>query len=398
MECRIQFHDKDFEHFNWLKLDQTSETINDSGSAHVDELKSICSETTHVTVFLPQKDILLTSAQLPSRANKQQINAIAYAIEEQLADDVENCFFAVTSQQDNDTVPVAVIDQQIMDDCAQLFSRLHINIGQILPLVYLCPWSGEQAVLASICPISDGYLIRYGLHEGLYCQASILNQLLSLLDQQTDSERKKLILFGEVGLTEPTAEGWTIDRLSKIDLLSQIIDSKQVINLRQKQYQSTHQWKAMLKHWQWPVVAMILLGTVVIAGNFLDFINQQKVYDELIARQQSVLKRYLPDLETSDQPKKQLLKVLADNRNSNGGAGFMEMLHEYSQLKTGFTAIDSRKIQYQQSRLVINLQSKDLKSLESFRSKLDNSQYLVEIENVNINPDETTARLVMREP
>lgn len=398
MECRIQFDDRNFEHFNWCKLDPASAEVSDSGSAHVDELKSICSETGLVTVFLPQQAILLTSALLPARASKQQINAIAFAIEEHLADDIENCFFAVTSQQKNGAVPVAVIDQQIMDDCTQLFSRLHINIRQILPPIYLCPWSDEEDVLASVCPLSDGYLVRCGLHEGLFCQSSILNQLLSLLDQQTDSDRNRLILFGEAGLTENKVEEWTIDRRDKIDLLSQKIDPQQVINLKQKQYQSTHQWKAILKHWKWPVAAMILLGLVVIASNFLDLMNQQRIFDELIHQQQSMLKQYLPDLATTEQPKKQLIKVLADNRSGKDGTGFMEMLHEYSQLKAGFKAIENDKIQYQQSRLVINLQSKDLKSLESFRAKLEKSQYPAEIENVNINPDKTTGRLVMQEP
>ena len=78
-------------------------------------------------------------------------------------------------------------------------------------------------------------------------------------------------------------------------------------------------------------------------------------------------------------------------------ARFIDLLHEYSRLKKDFIGIVSNKILYQQSALVVNLQSRDLKTMESFRSKLESSRFPARIENVNINPEKTTGRLVMRE-
>ncbi|MBT4076811.1 MAG: hypothetical protein HOE78_09500, partial [Gammaproteobacteria bacterium] len=79
-----------------------------------------------------------------------------------------------------------------------------------------------------------------------------------------------------------------------------------------------------------------------------------------------------------------------------GNVGFLDLLHEYSKLKAEFREIKTLKIQYQKSSLVVSLETGDLNLMESFRDRLGKSQFPAQIENVNINPDKTTGRLVMR--
>ncbi|MBL7000601.1 MAG: hypothetical protein ISR73_12115, partial [Gammaproteobacteria bacterium] len=133
MEYRIQFLDKSLQQFDWCKLEMATGKLMAAGRSSQDDLKSICAESQKVVVFMPQQNLLLTAAQFPARANNQQLGAIDYSIEEFLGQDVEGCFVAITAQQADHKVPVAVIDRQIMDDCIQLLSRLHINARYILP-------------------------------------------------------------------------------------------------------------------------------------------------------------------------------------------------------------------------------------------------------------------------
>ena len=73
------------------------------------------------------------------------------------------------------------------------------------------------------------------------------------------------------------------------------------------------------------------------------------------------------------------------------------MLHEFSVLISGFDDIKTSRIQYQQSQLLVNLQSKNLTSLESLRNRLAQSEFDAQIDNVNISPQQTTGRLVLQE-
>ena len=121
MQCRINFHDRDLQHFDWIKLDETGSGVIDSGSSASEQLRNICANASPVLVFLPQQDIHLTSAQLPPNASKQQLNAIAFSIEDQLADDVDNCFCAISGQQADGSVPVAVIERG-------MFGTWHLHV------------------------------------------------------------------------------------------------------------------------------------------------------------------------------------------------------------------------------------------------------------------------------
>ena len=399
MECRILFRDKELQLFDWCKLDDSSADILDSGrSVAIDELKSVCSNGARVTIFLPQQTILLTTVMMPPKASKQQLNAISFAVEEKLANDIEDNFFATLPQQADNFVPVAVIDREIMDNCVQLMAKQHINASMILPQIYLCPWSDEDGLLASVCQWYDGYLVRFGNHAGLYCQSDILEPVLSLLGKQKNPDQTRLDIYAADNHFDTITQGLDIKLNSPVNLLSQRFDPHLCVNLKQKEYQSTHQWVELLKHWKWPVAAMILLALVFTAKDLFTLWENDQLYANLIRQQQLILKTHVPDLTPDDQPKKQLIQLLAKNQAGAGEAGFLDLLHEFSRLKTGFNTISTNKILYQQSSLVISLESKDLNSLESFRSQLEKSKFSAEIENVNINPDKTTGRLVMRAP
>jgi len=395
MQCRVQFTDRYLDRFNWCKYDESEAQVSDCGSAQVDELRAVCSGTDKVIVFLPQQDILLTSVNLPPRASKQQMNAIAFAVEDQLAEDIESCFFANLGQQEDHSVPIAVLNRQIMDNVINLLNSQHINCRLVLPQAYLCPWSEDADVLASICPVENGYLVRYGLHAGLYCNKSVLPEMLDLLQKQATNGRKRVDIYTDelpVGIGGDTL---TVKQFGKVDLLAHDVENNVSINLKQKEYQSTHAWLETLKHWKWPAAAMVLLGLSFVANNLIEFWAKDHQYRDLISQQQALLQQHLPELKPGNQPKKQLIQVLAKSQVGAGQAGFLDMLHEYSTLKSGFNKISTDKILYQQSKLVVNLESSDLKSMESLREKLQKSRFKADIENVNINPDKTTGRLVM---
>lgn len=397
MQCHILFKDSELQNFDWCKLDSSSGSVIKSGQAEVSSLQEICAESSRIIVFLPQQSILLTSPFLPAKASKQQLHAIAYNIEEYVAEDIDDCFFANLPQQSDNSVPVAVIHRDFMDRVIQLLAKNHINSRIILPQIYLCPWTGEDDVLASICELEDGFLVRTGLHEGLFCQQSVLKPMLSVLELNKSSRQQKVILFSDREMEDLNTQTGqiVIDRKPPLDLLSHSVDFNSCINLKQKEYESNHQWLGLIKLWKWPAVAMILVMMVFVASHLLNSWQKNEAYNDLIRQQQQLLLDYKPDLQVSQHPKRQLVKMLADNQQSAGQSGFLELLYEYSRLKAEFKAVETLKIQYQQSRLAVNLQTSDLNSMESFRNKLQKSEFQTDIENVNINPDKTTGRLVM---
>ena len=161
-ECRILFLDSDLREVEWCLIEPTSLEVVDSGQCEIDGLRNVIPTGTSVTVFVPQQHILMTGAQLPPRAGKQQLGAIGYAVEEHIAGDVDDCFFAIGQQQEDHRVPVAVVELSQTDKLFDSLQRTHLNIRAVLPQLYLCPYSDGDEQVVSVCPDGDGFLPASG--------------------------------------------------------------------------------------------------------------------------------------------------------------------------------------------------------------------------------------------
>lgn len=393
-QCRLRF-DEDFESCDWEIIDAEAEPKMRSGTVAVDDLASCCEGVNRVTCFIPQQHILMTSAQLPPRAGKQQLNAIAFAVEDQLADDIENCFFATAVQQPDGQVPVAVINRALMDQCIEILSQNHIRAMQILPEIYLCPWLDDEAVLCTLTPRGEGLLVRSATHAGLYCNRSILQPILQILIRDKSASQQQIHTYGDVDLQDAVPDGIEViqhDAAKSVDTFEH-----GAINLRQKEYTLSNQWFGAIKKWRWPVTAAALLLLVLLTNGVLEYWNQTRRYDALIQQQQQLLQQYLPELPLSDDPKTQLAKVLADSGSGSNSASLIDFLHEYVKIKDRFKTLQTSRILFQDQQLVVSLETRELKSLEDFKLAMEKSRFNSKIENLNINPENTTGRLIVSE-
>ncbi len=393
MSCRIQFLDGDLTRFQWRRVDVAGKQ--ESGEADSGELKQVCAKAGPVSVFLPQQDILLTRAMLPPRASKQQLNAIAFAIEEQLADDIDDDFFAVLPQQADHSVPVAVISRDIMDRLTALLGEQHVQSRHVLPQVYLCPISHEDDWLASVCALEDGYLVRYGQHAGFYCSPAALGKALALLRARFPQNPGRVDFYGDDAPPELQHGGLQCQQFSRLDPLAGEIEFATCINLKQKEYQSSNAWLGLIKSWRWPLLAVMLLLAVFGANTLVGYWRMDAELRDLVGQQQQLLKTHLPEVTPGAHPKDQLVKALAANRSPDQDAGFLNLLHEYAELNSSVRGLTTSKILFQQSRLVVNVESQDLRSLDALREKLASSRFPASVENVNIKPEQTTARVIL---
>ena len=71
----------------------------------------------HVCVLVPGTDVLLTEPELPVKAGAKLQQVVPYALEEQLAEDIDELHFAIGRRNtDAPTTPVAVVALSLMDE------------------------------------------------------------------------------------------------------------------------------------------------------------------------------------------------------------------------------------------------------------------------------------------
>jgi len=71
-----------------------------------------------VVAFVPGVDVRLAMAQVPARQEKRILQAVPYALEDQLAEDVDTLHFAIQfdarGRRESDPVPVAITSRARM--------------------------------------------------------------------------------------------------------------------------------------------------------------------------------------------------------------------------------------------------------------------------------------------
>ena len=102
----------------------------------------------HVVVLVPGTDVLLAQPELPpAKAGAKLQQLVPYALEEQLAEDIEDLHFAIGRREgESARVPVAVVARKLMDEWTGLLKLSGLEAEALYADSELLPQNPGQAV------------------------------------------------------------------------------------------------------------------------------------------------------------------------------------------------------------------------------------------------------------
>ena len=159
-----------------------------------------------VVLLIPDSDVSLAETQIPSKNKKQMLQAVPYALEETLAEDIDDLHFSVYRENDDAKVKAAIINRDRLSFWIDLLKEQDVNVHYILPAMFGLSiaeqgWSidiGEEEAQVRQGPL-DGfassldvldYLLPAALEEhepeALYVSGDSLRVTRLLQDQEID--------------------------------------------------------------------------------------------------------------------------------------------------------------------------------------------------------------------
>ena len=116
--------------YEWLLFDGQGKVREEAAGDEQYFLKSLeaAGFDGKAVAVVPGKDVLLTSAFVPSKQRRQIMQAVPYVIEEQLAADIDECFFAVGGRDSQARVRVAVVSRSLMAGWVAHFAGLGLHV------------------------------------------------------------------------------------------------------------------------------------------------------------------------------------------------------------------------------------------------------------------------------
>ncbi len=342
-----------------------------------------------VVILLPNSDVVLTSVNIPSKNKKQLYQAIPYALEDTLAEDIENLHFAIHQETALADSHVAIINRERLDLTITLLRKKGITPHFILPqlLSQSCPdnaWSIIQQPmdLNSNHPVT----IRLNAFNGFSCDKNLLGIFLTeQLEKLAPESLATNIDIGELPealqslpltKSDPTlVEYSSIESALPLNLLTGFVSHKR---------ESNFDWKA----WRPPLILASLVGAVWlgILGWQNSELQQQK--KQLNTSIETLFKSTFPDSRLVDAPQQmgsklaQLKKGITETVDSP-----LPLISNISPLLNQYKDLTLKEIRYQENELVLVMQAPSLTRLENFKKEAAEKSKL----KVSINSSTTTA-------
>ena len=393
---------EDDAHFvKWIKLDSDGVPITRGAEARLEQVASIA-QNAHVTVLLPLQSMLLTSVNTRARKTKHLQKAIPYALEDEVADDVENLHFAIGQRYGENDYPVAVIEKSSLDLILEILADADIFPDVLTADVFGLPIREDTWTLL----IEDERaLVRTSQYQGFTIDLHNLQQILTSSLRQAETTPIELNVY-RCDSQESGVKKFNFPiNTNELDdcppgLFADGLDENVYINLLQSKYQKKDKRHRQYAPWK---MAAILFGVWIglsIVSVMIDHARLSKEEKHLNAQIETLMRQTFPDMHnvSADSARIKMearLKNFISSANDGSQAGFMELLAMSGESMRQAGKVDINTMNYRDGKLNVSVKSSDVQMLDRVKQALNSKNYLAEIQSANTQGSVVEAKLVI---
>jgi general secretion pathway protein L len=389
-ELFIRF-EGDAESASWLRLAEDG-AVAASGHGPLSEVKAAAAGY-RLVVIIPAEEVLLCRAAVPVQKRRLLAQAVPYALEDQLAADVETLHFAF-GQVVNDEVAVAVIDRALMDGWLARLREASLNPYALVAETLLLPWQEGAWQLACF---ENHCLLRNGEQSGFAMDAANTAVLVQqALAEAEESKPQRLVVHGAaaspLGELELEIEPQPLPD-AILPWLASHYDERLAINLLQGSYSRRERLGQYWRPWRVAASLAVALLLLQVGGTIAD---HQRLSSERVALQEqieTIYRQTFPEARKVVNPKAQMENALKALRGGAGG-GLNQLLAAAGKEFQSSPGLTLQRLNFRDGQLDVALTIADLQRLDELKQRLTQGGKLhVEIQSASAQGTVVEARL-----
>ena len=347
----------------------------------------IINSVRRVVVLVPGAEVSLAEARVPGRNRQRVLRAIPYALEEQLATDVEELHFALGPVKEGDRYPVAVVDHSLMNAWTSMLRDIGIQAEQFIPETLALPSDTGWSLMVD----GDTVLVRSGEYGGFAADSDNLPVLFALFEAKQQAPETARI-FGSTVFDLGAVDVELVDeRVQPLEILARGWAQGPAINLLQGAYSRREEWGRLLRPWK-ASAALLLAGFILIGFTTgLNYYHLSQQREQLSAQIEDVYRKAFPRAKRIVNPRAQMEQKLKQLRRQTGGgnADFLAMFAETADVVRATKGIKVRGASYRNGRLDLDLQADNLQILDGLKQALVSSGLMsAEIQSASTEADQ----------
>jgi len=328
-----------------------------------------------VCVLVPGADVLLAEPEVPPKAGARLQQLVPYALEEHLADDIDDLHFALGKRSgEASRTPVAVVARSLLDEWLATLRAAGIEPDVVYADSDLLPQNPGQAVALLE---EDAVFVRAPGGAPVTLPADALAEALAIAQSGADSTAsgaRGLILYtgaaewqrysAQVEAARPHFDGIKVQMLSggPLALFAQQLPAAAATNLLQGSYKPTSSRTTGLRAWR---VAAILLGSLLalhVVGKAAELTLLKKREHQVDASIRETFHSAMPGVVSAADARHRMEQRLIAVRGAGGG--LLAALQAIAQARDAAPGTSVLSLNFHNGTLEMKLSAPDATSLD----------------------------------
>ena len=418
----LRFREGATDQVEWVTVDSTGAVIGEPGHGDPMMAAEAVGES-KVIVLISGAGVLRTTVDIPVRGAAKILQALPFAMEDQLATDVEELHFAVGKRDAEDQLPVAIVERLEIEACLELFAAAGID-----PALIYADSDAVSAIPNTTTLLIDGDTLTLRDADGSIAVADLggaetmldlwfrarepagadaepaqpVNLLVYVTEEAQADAQTEALLDG----LQPRAASFDIRILSDgaLPRLASQIVTEPGINLLQGRYAPRSNLGVYWSAWRGAAVLAACLVLVLVGVKIFEIISLNQQAADLDTAIEQAIRFTFPEVQEVRDPRALLqskLRGLGQGDAGGNASEFLDTLMVVAGAVAGKDKGDARleTVNYRSGVMELRVTAPNVEALDSIQKEIVKSGSLeAEIQSANPEGDKVRGRIQIRSP
>ena len=402
---------------SWVVVDDIGAQIGETGLVDLAEAANIIGNR-RVIVLVPATRVLRLRTEIPLRSTGRIRQALPFALEEQIAQDVDTLHFAASDRDAAGQIPVAVVDRKLMQQWIEQLNEAGIDAHGIY-----ADSDGIAALPATVTLLleTDCAMLRDQHGNAVVGDPDSLELILELFmagDGNTPEkdaiqpEPINLLVFCEPEQHDKNRKLWERLRtqLESVEIkvlgdgalpkLATHIVASPGVNLLQGAYVRRSNYATFWPLWRTAAILLVALFGLTLALKGAELVSMKRQENLLDQAAEAMLRSNFPDVQQVRDPWGQLQSQLniAERGAAGPTTGFIDTLATLAEAVTEIQEITMKTVTYRNGILTLRLQAPSVDSLDRLQQLVSRSgRFSADIQSANPADNGIEGRMQIKE-
>ncbi len=382
---------------HWIRVDRSGVPEADG---RTEDLHGLVSENPDrgIIVLAAGADVLLTRVNVPTQNRQKLLRAVPYALEEQLAGDVEDAHFVLGAREDAGWA-VAVLQTAWLDNWLQRLADAGLQPRRILPETLCLPRRDDAwTVLVD----ATRFVVRTGSQDGFGGDSDNLEVLLeAALEECGEARPQRILVFADGVDPDLPAAGLGVDVVIEPADTSRLIAAgvdDNALDLLTGPYAPADHARTWWRPWL-PIAVLLAVWLSLDLGlAVLDQRSLQAEINRVESRAMNAYQAMFPGAGNLDQARTRVGNRLRQaGGNDSGQQDMLDTLRLIGPNLMNGGDFLLRGLSYRGGILELELETSTLQELDRLQQRLDgNDEVSAEVRSARSEEDGVLGRMVVR--